>query len=287
MTADSPRLAPRPFQLSRWLLVASALLGTVAAQAAPPQVEGEWQFKLTPYLWLPNVNSTLRYALPPGQGGSAEAQTGPYDYLENLQFLLMLSGEARRGDWGVISDIVYLDFGNTSSHVTSVGGSGSAVPIPRERNTSTGTDLKGWTGLLAGSYRAWRNDAAEVELLAGLRLLHLEARLDWSLAAATPGGGFVFDRAGSVEASETLTAGIVGVRGRMTFGDGRWFAPYHLDVGGGNEFFTWQVVAGVGYAFPWGEVQLSWRNLAFEQPDDHFIQKLRFSGPAVGASWRF
>ena len=80
----------------------------------------------------------------------------------------------------------------------------------------------------------------------------------------------------------------LGVRGRMAFGDeGRWFVPYYLDVGGGSHVTTWQAAVGAGYRFPWGELQASWRHLEFDQPDGRFVQNLRFSGPAVGATWRF
>src|SRR4051812_35175711 len=51
------------------ILAAGALAATVSsAHAASPADDGEWHFTLTPYLWLPNVNSTLKYNLPPGAG---------------------------------------------------------------------------------------------------------------------------------------------------------------------------------------------------------------------------
>ncbi|MGY4827277.1 hypothetical protein ACVNIS_01715 [Sphaerotilaceae bacterium SBD11-9] len=271
--------------LTRLASLLCSALGLLAspAQAAPPADDGQWHVSLTPYLWLPNVNSTLKYPLPPGGGGSAEAETGPSSYLENLQSLLMLSGEVRRNEWAVVSDLVYLNFGDEDSHVSSVGG----LPVPRERNLGTRTDLKGWTWMVAGSYTAVRTETATLDVLAGVRLLHLQGSLDWTLDASIPGSGFTFARTGSVERSETLADAIVGVRGRVWFGDGQWFVPYHLDVGAGESKLTYQAVVGVGYAFGWGDVQLAYRELSWEQSDDKFVQKLRFSGPAVGLTWRF
>jgi hypothetical protein len=278
---------PAPRSVLRWLAGCAASLAMASVQAAPPVNDGEWHVSLTPYLWLPNVNSTLKYNLPPGSGGSAESDVGPNSYLENLQFVLMLSGEVRRNEWAVISDVIYLDFGKDTSHVSSVGGSGGAISIPRERNLSTQSDLKGWTWMLAGSYTAWRSETASLDLLAGLRVLHIQTALDWNIDASIPGSGFTFARSGTIEASDTLTDAIIGVRGRVWFGDGKWFAPYHLDVGGGDSSLTYQALAGVGYAFQWGEVQLSWRELSWEQSGDKLVQSLRFSGPAVGLTWRF
>jgi opacity protein-like surface antigen len=269
----------------RWLAAAAASLTLASAQAAPPAYDGEWHYTVTPYLWLPNVNGNFKYSLPPGSGSSAESEVGPNSYLENLQGVLMLSGEARRNEWAVIGDLIYLDFGNQESHVTSVGGSG--ISVPRERNLGTSTDLKGWTWMLAGSYTTWRNDSASVDLMAGVRLLHMEAGLNWNLDASIPGSGFTFERSGSVERSDTVLDAIIGVRGRVWFGNDKWFVPYHLDVGGGESSLTWQALAGVGYAFAWGEVQLSWRELAYEMSGDKLLQDIRFSGPALGLSWRF
>src|SRR5262249_38213801 len=76
---------------------ALATLGLVWAVGANAQTgEDRWTFSLTPYLWLPNVNGTLKYSVPPGAAGSPEVSTGPNNYLQNLQSVLMLAGEARR-----------------------------------------------------------------------------------------------------------------------------------------------------------------------------------------------
>ena len=64
--------------------------------AAGAQAEEHWTFSVTPYIWLPNVNGTLKYN-PPPSGGAPEVDTGPNNYLENLSFALMLSGETAVG----------------------------------------------------------------------------------------------------------------------------------------------------------------------------------------------
>src|SRR5262245_51420063 len=78
--------------------------------AVPAPAEG-WQFSLTPYLWLPNLNANGTTEPPPG-GGRPDFEVGPVDYLDNLDFVLMLAGEARHGNWSLRSDLIYLDFSN-------------------------------------------------------------------------------------------------------------------------------------------------------------------------------
>jgi hypothetical protein len=44
---------------------------------------------------------------------------------------------------------------------------------------------------------------------------------------------------------------------------------------------------GVAYAFGWGDVVLAYRTLSYDQSDDKLLQNFRFSGPAIGATFRF
>ena len=67
--------------LTRWKRVATgmflpaaivALIFTGQAQAQSDVSTDQWKFSITPYLWLPNVNGTLKYSVPPGATGSPE-----------------------------------------------------------------------------------------------------------------------------------------------------------------------------------------------------------------------
>ena len=58
---------------------------------------------------------------------SASTEIGPNDYLQNLKFGAMATGEVRRGDWSVFTDIIYIDFGDQRSRVRNVASSEEAV----------------------------------------------------------------------------------------------------------------------------------------------------------------
>ena len=66
-----------------------------------------------------------------------------------------------------------------------------------------------------------------------------------------------------------------------------WFLPYYLDAGAGSSALTAQALAGVGYAFKWGEMVLTYRVVYYDLKDDGLLQDIRFAGPALGASFRF
>jgi len=66
----------------------------------------------------------------------------------------------------------------------------------------------------------------------------------------------------------------------------KWFAPFHVDVGTGDSDLTWQLLAGVGYVFSWGDLLLVYRHLDYDQKHGDLLEGLRLSGPALGASFR-
>jgi hypothetical protein len=248
-----------------------------AAVRADPQAT-PWEFSLTPYLWLPRVDASMRYETP-GSGGSPVSMT---NLLQHLDGALFLSGEARRGRWGLAADLVYCDFRKEGSNVTSVGGAGGESEVPV--NTATTTSLTGYMVSLTGNYSLLRSATARMDLLGGFRYTHIGTTLDWSFATAVEG---LPGRTGSVGQGVDLWDAIVGLRGNLELGGGKWFVPYYLDAGTGTSTFTWQGMAGIGYSFGWGDLLLVYRYLSFEQGDDHPVQRFYLSGPALGATFRF
>ena len=265
-----------------------ALLAAVlACLSLPLQAQEQWSFSLTPYVWLPNVNGKLKYEVPPGAGGAPEVDTGPNNYLENLSAVLMLAGEARKGDWSVFTDFIYLKFDKEKSNVNSINFGGSRVTSSADVSTQSG--LKGYEWTIGTSRTVLKTPRATLDLLGGLRYFHIEANSDWQIATTVngPGGGQTFPSAGSVSRESNLWDGIVGVRGRWRWGDTPWYSPYYLDIGGGSSNLTWQGVAGIGYGFKWGDLLLAYRTLYYDQGDDKLLQNFRFSGPTLGATFRF
>jgi hypothetical protein len=260
-----------------WLVPAA-----VQAQSAPHP----WTGSVTPYVWLPSVDGTLRYNSTPG-GGRPQVETE--SRLDDLKFAFMLAGEARHGRLSLFSDLIYLDFDAEDSSVRSVDFGGGQVPIDTSLNTNTRSKLKGfaWSGL-AGYSLAHSREATH-DVFAGVRYLGLKAETGWQLATVVqgPNAGQTFERSGSVSRKEDLWDGVVGMRGRFTLGDGRWAVPYYVDVGAGSSRLTWQLAVGISYAFRWGDVGVVYRHLSYEQDGDKLVSELTFGGPAFGATFHF
>jgi len=268
-------------------LLANLLLAAAVALPSAVGAQDRWTFAVTPYLWLPNVNGTLKYSAPPGGNGAPEVAVGPNDYLQNLQAVLMLAGEARKGRWSIVSDFIYLDFGSEESNVRAVNFGGATVSSSVNVNTTSSLDGLQW--MLAGGYTAVQTPAATLDVLGGFRYLGIEASTQWQLTGTVsgPGGGQTFPALGSIVKRTDLWDAIVGVRGRVRLGEGPWFVPYHLDLGTGSSSITWQGLLGIAYAFAWGDATLGYRHLYYDQSGDKLLQNFSFSGPSLGASFRF
>ena len=54
----------------------------VIVSAQPPG--SQWQYSITPYVWLPDIDGTLSYEVPSRAGGRPTVSVGSDSYLENL-----------------------------------------------------------------------------------------------------------------------------------------------------------------------------------------------------------
>ena len=271
--------------------LASALPAPVAAQGASQMAE-RWTYSLTPYFWLPGVDAQLRYGPPPAGGSGANVGTDSEGVLEKLNMAFMLQGEARKGRFFFAGDLIVLDFGDQASVVRSVDFNPGPGPIniaTGQLDAGTRTSLDAVV-INAVAGRSLKQDAtATLDVFAGVRYARIDVRTDWHLTADVigPPGTATFARNGSIEKSVDLWDGIIGARGRVALGSTPWFVPYHVDLGTGSSDFTWQGAAGIGYAFGWGDLILSYRYLYYDQGDDKFIQKMEFGGFAIGARFTF
>ena len=253
-------------------MAGGALLLTAAAASAAAGGPSDWQFGAMLYGWLPSVSGDLNHPLPRDTGGGSVSVDAD-KILDALQFTLMASFEARKGDWSVFTDVIYLDLAGDES---------KSVALPGDRFSpvlDADLELTGWVWTLAGGYTVWRSGRSYLDVLAGTRLLALDTEL--KLTGEGP-----FQRGRKESDSVNLWDGILGVTGRVALND-RWFIPYYGDIGTGSSDVTWQVAGGVGYGFDWGDVMLLYRHLEYDQGDDELLKDVAFSGGMLGVNFRF
>jgi hypothetical protein len=265
--------------LAACIACVSAALSPASALASEQE---SWGFGLSIYGWLPDIAGQTSFT-PPGGGGDFEI--GVDQILENLEFTLMGMFDARKGNGGFLVDMIYLGVGNSRSGVTegTIGG----TPIPVGATANLNFDMDSWIWTLAGYYRTVDKPESTFDVLAGLRYMDVEQKLNWNITGNV-GTRPPADLTGSGESRLSNWDAILGVRGRLNFGSNNaWFVPYYLDVGTGDSDLTWQGIAGIGYAFGWGETVAAWRYLSYELDSGSPIADINFNGPAIGVAFRW
>ena len=265
------------------MIAAMRRLLALAIFVAVPAAADSWGFSVVPYLWLPTINGTSRFALPPSSGdGRFDVQIGPNDYLSNLQLVGMIAGEARKGRVSIATDVVYLDFAGERSHVRSIDFTSGRVPVDASLNTSSQSTFRGTEWTLTGGYALIDDPHATFDVFGGFRYFGATAKADWQLTTNVSS----FPSSGQVADSVDLWDGLVGVRGRTSISE-RWSVPYYFDIGAGSSKLTWQAMAGVTYAYGWGDLGLVYRHVAYDQKADALLQNMSFSGPAMTVAFHF
>lgn len=279
---------------SKWLAAALVPLSIMAApawgQSSSPA--SGWQFSVTPYLWLPAMEGNLRYGPPPAGGATPNVSVDADTLLGALDFAMMFSADARKGQWSIVTDLIYLDLSSDKSGVRSIDfnpGTGPVNITHTGLDIGTTTKVKGTVWSLAGGYALVQDARHQLDVIGGFRYFDLEATTQWQVSTVVtgPAGSANFATTGGITQGERLWDAIVGLRGRSNVGSGRWFIPYHFDIGGGDSKLTWQAAGGVGYSYKWGDLRLVYRHLSYEQSGNKLVQDLSFSGPAFGARFQF
>lgn len=256
-----------------------ALSDAVATEAT--RGNGGWQFGAFIYGYYPDI--AIKSTLP--NGNSSDVTVDAHDLFNHLKFAALGSFEARKANWGVFSDLIYMDVGQFKSrfHDFAIGNIG----LPADVSASLNFDLKSIVWTVAATYRTVASQQTALDVFGGARLLDTKVTLDWTLngnIGPIPAPG----RAGTSETRDSYIDGIVGIKGRTAFGtDRKWFVPYYLDVGTGESDLTWQAMGGLGYAFKWGELISGWRYVDYKFKSDSPNESESFNGPFLGAAFHW
>ena len=233
-----------------------AALAVVLATSAPAIAEdNDWQFRVTPYVWVPSLHMDTTL----GNGLATSSET---EVLEILDFALLLTGEARKGDWGLLAEFNYLDLSNDFSFAGSI--------VQGE------SDLQGIMGGLAVAYRFAGDEAANADLFGGFRIWSLDAKADFRILP-------------SVSRSTTFVDPIIGVRGSYDVTD-EIFLTGLAEIGGfgAGSDLQWEVIARVGYQFnDMLAAGIGYRHLALQVDRDQVDIDAALTGPFLALDVTF
>jgi hypothetical protein len=268
-------LVREKFLVMAILLLLMCCFATSVAAKNTSGTADKWQYELTIYGWLPSIDGSLKYGLPPEDGGDVGVDAS--DILDSLNFVFMAAGEARYNKLSFGMDVIYMDLSNSKSADILVG------PDPGEPlSIDGGLSLTAWLVTGVAGYDLVQTDKARMGLIGGFRYLTLDADLDITIKGPLP----ETPPPAHLSGSNDFWDGIVGVKGAFMLGK-NWYIPYYADIGAGDSQLTWQLYAGIGYQFHWGDIKLGYRYLEYDMDDDKFVQDLKFYGPLMGIGFRF
>lgn len=258
-------------------LMSFACMGVAQAQTEAkispiPTVSDEWRFSVSPYGWLPQVNTTVSQ----GGQGSKNADVSMNNVLSNLKSGAMIAGEAHYGKWGITGDFA------TATLQKAGGFNFKGDPAYKVGDKVT---LQATMATLAGTYTVLNNQNTYVDALVGARWIGLTTTADLVL----DGTSDHVSGASPVHA----TYGIVGANTRYRIMDSAWYIPFYADIGtsGGANSATWQTSLGVGVALSkMVDVSLTYRALGFNIKsgnDNSQLLKGIFHGPQITGTFNF
>jgi hypothetical protein len=288
----------RRLNKGQWLLAMALLLAVLPAHAqiayTPPNLDAPpaWSFAVTPYAWIPTIQSSLTAAGPRGGTVSTSISAGIADYISDINFAAMAGAEARYDRFTVMTDIVYLNASLTSntSHLSTVNLGPGPIDIPRDVQVGTGTRTNSTVWSLAGGYTLLQGGWGNLDAVAGMRMLAISSTTNYSLSVdiLAPDRTIALGRAGSLSVNKTFFDAVGGLTGRINIPDSRLYLPFYADAGGGGVPLTWQVYAGLGYrAADWADVAVGYRYLTFQGNNSIGVHNLSLGGLIVSANFRF
>jgi hypothetical protein len=283
------------YQAARPIAAAAALLSIGLAHGAaaqPAEVRPGWSFDIAPYLWLPSVDASLRYQLPANLPGTADVSASPDTYTDQLNFATAFAATARYDRFTLLTDFLYVSASAATSNVEAANIIGvGRNPISSTSNSNTDTTLKTTLWTLAGGYTLASGPWGNVDAIGGFRYLGIDATTNYNLSVQLVGprgnAGPTFGGGGRLSASDNIWNGIVGLRGRLSLGEGGFFVPYYVDIGTGDSNLTWQAFGGLGYQTGSVGVSLGWRYLSIDQGSKAVVQDMTMSGAYLAVNFRF
>ncbi|HTN48139.1 MAG TPA: hypothetical protein VMK32_01790 [Burkholderiaceae bacterium] len=274
-------------QAIRRCLVAACTLvvvlagGPVQAQTPPQSASDDWRFWFILYGWFPSIGGTTSFSTG---GISPSVNVDASTILDHLQFAFMGAFEARKGRWGVFADYDYMNLSADKSATRDFSFRGYPVGA---LTADLSYDLKGNVLTLTGLYGLSQTPDVVADLLFGARMLNLKQTLGFTFngsLASIP----LLTRSGGTDLNFTNWDAIVGVKGRVRFGDGgHWYLPYYADIGTGQSKLTWQAMAGIGYSWNSVELLAVWRYLDYDFKSSSQVDSLTLNGPAVGIVFKW
>lgn len=253
--------------LTTILLLAVAFVSASAQTDSNPPTGSQttssekWEFFVTPYIFFSGLKGEVGV-----QRQTAIVNARFPDIFRNLDFAMMGTFEARKGNWMILTDAMYMSL--SGKRVT---------PSP----FFSDIDVKVKETIIDPEvgYRVVRRERGTIDLLAGVRIWHVKPHLTFQPRILP-----LVD----VEESKNWADPVIGVRGTGKLSP-RVFVTGKFDVGGfgvGSDF-TGQAFGGAGFQVkPRIALIGGYRYLRADYVNEGFVFKTAMNGIVLGAKFK-
>lgn len=238
------------------LVVSLALVAPAAAQQ--PTTDDAWHVTIEPYLMAAAMSGTSGV-----RGREVEVDMSASDIFSNLEFGAMGIVEARKGNWGVGTDLIFMNLGMATDRPAA----------DLDFNQS------------AFAFYGLRRISDMAEATFGIRINGVDGGITFKQESLLPGGT-------TFSQSKWWTDPIVGLR-LHTNSAGRFNAKLYSEIGGfgvGSDF-TWQIFPEVSIRVAErASLDLGYRWLDVNYSDDEgaaFTWDTLSQGPVIGFKFQF
>ena len=244
-------------------LLLLAIGGRVEGQESVPQPSPDpgWEVSISPYFFLASLDGTVGVV-----GQRAEVNASFRDLFRNLDFAIMGQVEARKGNWSILGDAMYMSL------------SGKRV-TPSPFFSDIDVEVKETIIEPAVAYRVLKHERGSIDLLGGVRFWHVKPHLTFQPRILP-----LVD----VEESKNWADPIVGARGTARLSP-RVFVLGRFDVGGFgvSSDFTGQAFGGAGFQVkPRVALIGGYRYLRVDYANEGFVFRTAMSGIMLGAKFK-
>ena len=273
----------------------------VAPIAAAPS---DWQFRVTPYVWIPGVSGDVTV-----RGNPVDIDVNVFDLFDSgnsgvdLDSLAALMGylEVSKGRWSIYGDVVWGKFGlsgdavaqrNPTANLSLSAGANAGLDYETTMvESGVAYEVANWSGT---------QSSTALDLLGGARYWSQELDLSLAVTGAVDFGRLGLERSGSRAVARSGTIDwvdpFVGLRVRHELAPGQAL-QFLGDVGGfgvGSDF-SWQLFAGYSFDFSFWQSTLhglvGYRALAVDYGEGSGTNAnsidLVLHGPVAGLSFRW
>jgi hypothetical protein len=242
--------------------IALALIGS--SVSAQDNASDNWKWGAEIYFWGASLGGSTTTG--------SDIDIGIDKIIEDLKFGLMGTVAARKGDWTVFADMIYLDLGESGSTTANIGQ--ISVPI------SASIDLKGFIATSGAGYRVYEQSRTSLDITGGVRYLWLDSDIKVSVPSIPQVPDIKDNESGS------NWDAVVGFRGKTYLND-KWYLDYYGDIGAGDSDLTWQALAAINYSMKRVDLTLGYRYLKWDFDDFGPFNDLDLSGAFAGVKIPF